>query len=45
LYLKILVFRILPGKACKINPENSDFSVGNFLTANKKAASCQEAAQ
>jgi len=23
---------ILPGMTCKINPENSDFSVGNFLT-------------
>jgi hypothetical protein len=26
----------MPGKTCKINPENSDFFVGNFLTVNKK---------
>ena len=32
----------MPGMSCKINPENSDFPVGNFLT--KKAASCWEAA-
>jgi len=30
-------YSILPGKIIKINPENSDFSVGNFLT--KKAES------
>jgi len=33
---------IVPVTAVEINPENSDFNVGNFLT--KKAAPCQEAA-
>ena len=34
----------MPGKASKINPENSDFIVGKFLTKDKRAASRLEAA-
>ncbi len=32
----------MPVSNCKINPENSDFSVGKFLT--KKAVPCNEKA-
>jgi hypothetical protein len=31
-HLLIIILSILPGTTGKINPENSDFSVRNFLT-------------
>jgi hypothetical protein len=43
-YLQNIILVILPAMISKINPENSDFSVGNFLTAHKKTTSCQEVA-